>query len=311
MSEQLTQLYVLGGSHGNEELGKATVVAVHGQGWPNVHTRIADPEAAAEGERACGSKQIMGEYPGSLKSDNPDAVAAAANLAWLGNAQGSPAAQVLDIHNNYTPGLDYAGVGPRALKANIVAAYLLGYNRITVSPGPFYATVPNGMAIEQSLQPRRPEYAEEQAARLCRGIGQLASMRTTELTARYQDIAPQMEWYFTFEIPTTDPAGELATYIPRLERTLLAQPFAPVDVSADTRRALGIPGADQLYGLSWNHDNMSKLLPELGQSAAAHETGARREFFGGVALKLPPPTAAGEWVQFAVEPYVTPIGQQQ
>jgi hypothetical protein len=311
MTEALADIYILGATHGNEELGKAVVAQAHDR-WPNVHTRIANPGAAEEGERALGPNQLQGEYPGSLKSDNPDAVAAAANMAWIGDAQGSPGALVYDVHNNYTPGVDYAAIGPRALKASVVGAFLLGYKNMVVGASPSYIAVPNSAAIEQSLDPNRPATADEQASRLCEGIGRLAAMSTTELCERYDAIAPQITWYFGYDIPTADADGTLASYMQEVEAIHQAKPFGTVAMSSQARDALGLPADIQLQSLTWHHDNMSNLAPELGDYITP--TGIvvpRRQFFGGIAHKIDPPKEDGEWLRFDIDEYVTPTGQQQ
>lgn len=141
-----TEIDVLCASHGNEPLG----LVVHEMAPEGVRTRIAHPEAAAQDKRHLGPLQIMDCYPGNL-SGNPEEIAAAQNMLWLGSRAGSENVAVYDVHNNNHPGLHFFEMGSRALQATVVGAYTLGYSICIVRPDSFYESVPNAAVLETPI----------------------------------------------------------------------------------------------------------------------------------------------------------------
>lgn len=283
---------VLGGTHGEEKLPLRVLWLLRHN--PQFRLRVAYPGAVRLGVRTLGdTKQLMAHYDVTRHTagDQKDQVAAA-NLAWLGPQCNNPNKIVFDLHNSLTPGSKYQLVGQRALAAAIAAGFLLGYDRCAVSRGTFFRAVHNGAALETPMV--IPEEEVPMAEELARNMIGLPSIGIDGLHKLYPIIHDWIKFYRMHEIPTTNPDGTLADYLPALEAVRPDTAFTPIDLSDDFRARFGIVGP-AVTG-SWSYNHFSPLRPDLG---VTQEGEIRREHIGQIAERIDPPQLDGQWVQFA------------
>lgn len=281
---------ILGCSHGNERLGLVLDEQLRSDPIPGVRSRIAHAEAVKKGVRHIGSgQQLQQHYPGRRFGD-PEDRAAYRNMRWLGSHAGSTETFVYDVHNTDVPNLTAFSVGRRALKATMVGAWLLGYDKCYLIDDPFRRAVPNAALLENGVA--EADY-EAVAKRLHTNLGNLAFMGASELQERYDEVATNVRFYTKHEILTTSADGAVKPFIPSLETVASGNAFTPLDLSAEQRGMLGIPDeVDEVLTESWGHLNMSMVLPDAGETA----DGLPRRFaFGAYFLPAQPPVANGNW----------------
>jgi hypothetical protein len=277
-------------THGNEHLGLVLDEQLRSDPIPGVRSRIAHPEAAKLGIRFLGNTaQLQMHYPGDQFGD-PEDQAAYQNMQWLGEHVDDTGALIYDVHNCEIPGLTAFSVGRRALKATMVGAWQLGYNKCYLIDDPFRRAVPNAAILENGI----PDTDFDPVAkRLHMNLGSLALMEAPGLSSRFDEMVANVQFFARHEICTTSEDGTVQPFIPSLETIPGGEAFTPLDLSNEQRTALGISDdVDEVLIESWGYQNMSKVAPNLGYT---DDGVLRRAWFGAYFLPAQAPIANGEW----------------
>jgi hypothetical protein len=295
------EIDILCDSHPNEEIGPL----LHGQlqeaSYAGIRTRIAHQEAAIAGRvRFLGVSEVMGHYPGSLSGD-PEDVAAALNMDWLGHHAASENVLVYDVHSNPS-GTKFHEVGARALRAGIVGAYRLGYETCIIRPDSFYGAVPNAVALETPIASDLVKQRET-VATISHSLGALAAMDMMELEDQYEAVLPHLTFLSKNSLYITTPPGSyddqiLVVPYPEMLPSLEVIPYRPgitdLKLNQTVRRALGLPDDDRLYISGGQYNNSSPELPEQGTC----NNRPRKLVLGDIYRKVEPPIVDGHWVNF-------------
>lgn len=286
------------GSHGNELFGQHVYEQATQEGMhSNIRMRAGHPEALMAGVRSFSLSEIMScyQYPRADRISR-EHLQAARNLAWLGRNRGSEEALVYDIHDTTVSRIRYASFGSIALQAAIAGAYFLGHDRAFIEDCSFYNTVPNGVALEETITTQKPEEYDRKAACLLERLEVLARMDAEDLRHIYPIAIQNMQIYRSHDIPATAPDGNLANYIPELEEMGDHAPFSELSLSPKLREALQLPARMPLYANIWQYNNMSPEVPRLGSYIDADgDKQHRRSFFGAVLIPQPAPVVMGKW----------------
>lgn len=288
---------VLVGTHGNERFGLLLDEMLGKKPAYGVRHRVAHPEAVAKDVRHLGpGYQLQAHYPGDPNGD-PEDRAAYETMEWFGDHAGSTETLIYDVHDFETPSLmNFMVIGRRALKAAIVGAYLLGYKDCAIIDDPFKRAVPNAVLLENSFA-KNDIYSDYLGAAgiLFQKLRNISCQgNIPEYIQHYDAIARSLRFYTLHEIPSTDSNGKLRPVIPSLEAVSSKGALTGLALSAEQRKELHIPNNGiPVCAETWNHHNMSKIVPELGRTAMGIP---RREWFGGYFLPTEPPVSDGEWV---------------
>lgn len=273
---------VLIGTHGNEmEIGGRLAKKLEIASIQGVRYRIAHPDAVKAKVRYLGrtpdAGELMGRYPGRLTGD-PEERAAKENLKWLEEVE---PIVVFDIHETTTP-VAYFATGKKTSLAAIASAKALGYTSCIVEGDTFYQSVPNGVAVENSLADNEPDATAET---LYDGLKTLASTNLEQLA--FNPTVSGLVFYQKFTIPTLDSDGNLTLGLKELEEIDTNPRFSPLDITEKQRELLKIPAeANVVYG-TWGHDNMSRQDPKL--FGLIDNRVPRREYFGSFLIQIAPP----------------------
>lgn len=237
-------------------------------------------------------------YPGNPSGD-PEEIAAANNMHWLGNRAGNERIAVFDIHSNNNKGLRFFEVGSRALQATMAGAYELGYDTCVVRPDSFYRSVPNSAALETPIL-NESEY-HLAASDLCSGLRKIAGLGIDELQRRYKEIHSELTFLRKYVVTITpgDYDNQVLTVVDshilsQLEAISPEPPFTEFCLSTELRQALSLSGAGRLLMAGWRYDNMSVALPDRGMLNGR----SRKVALGGFFQEIEPPSVDGKWVEF-------------
>jgi hypothetical protein len=300
-SEQMVSVDVLECTHGGvERLGEVLHEEFQENPIQGARSRIAHPKALKRGVRHVGRKgQLQRHYPGKLFSLNPERRAAYWNMRWLGAHANSAETLIYDVHSNDRPNLTAFSVGKRALKATMVGAWELGYDKCYLIDNPFARAVQNAALLENGVAEADFDTTSKQ---LHAKLGKLTLMDISELSARYDEMVADVAFFTKHQIPTTTEDDTLLPFILSLETVPAAEPFTPLDLSAEQRVLLGIPDdVDDVLAETWGHLNNSMIPPGLGETA---DGTPRRAWFGAYFLPAQPPVEDGDWVMFENVPRV-------
>ncbi len=293
---------VLCASHPDELFGSVAHNRIQAEPAPGIRSHIVHPDAlAAGGARFLGTSEIMGHYPGDLLGD-PEDVAAATTMTWLGEHAGSNEALVYDVHNSAS-GAHFQEVGAYAMKASIAGAYMFGFDTCIVRPDSFYDTVPNAVALEFSISNQDANGQSDAAEQLYKKLVALSTIDIADLTAAYETIAPNLRFLTKHSVCITQPPGqpnEQRLLVPDSETLdhLEAIPFQPgiaeLQLPEGLRTAIGINDEGALYQSGWQYYNQSPTLPDQG----SYNDQPRRLVIGDIYRRTEQPIVVGDWVRF-------------
>ncbi|HEU5122032.1 MAG TPA: succinylglutamate desuccinylase/aspartoacylase family protein [Candidatus Saccharimonadales bacterium] len=250
-----SEIFVLGGTHGNEPLGVALVDSLNKDPITDVDQVVANEQAATLGERYIDTNLNWQTKPEDNSYEGR-------RLRWL-MGRCAHAGVILDFHN--AAASDRAEIWlPRPSEAvKPIARWLLertGIRHVIVdSEGtPFYRGLPPSIMIELGLPEQDyPEWERQQIEQWRKVLTEMAKVGLSHLDAR---LSPDT----TFSEIVTEPSREEA----KRARLDSLPPFASYDpLPAEAAHALGLSPDNNYRVQSSHYRNFSPKVPGTAERA--------------------------------------------